>query len=162
MFCQNCGNKIREDGKFCSSCGIEVGKIETTTETSTEIATETESTAEGAVFGQIIRFFAILVGALLGYYLGLVLLLFIFAFIAGSWFSKWYIERGHPKMKLIKFIVGLNWVAWVIPPFGVMIGFATLGFADHFPAKRKTFRTLAICGMIASVINAFIGVLTNL
>lgn len=158
MFCQNCGNKIKEGGKFCSSCGVEVGKIETTTVT----PNEAESTAESTLFGQVIRFFAILVGALLGYYLGWVLLLFILAFVGGSWFSKWYIERGHPKMKVIKFVVGLNWVAWIIPPLGIMIGFATLGFADHFPVKRKTFRTLAICGMIASVINAFIGILTNL
>lgn len=158
MFCQNCGHKIKEESKFCSGCGVEVGKIAT----DIVVDDKPEADAEGSVFGQAIRFVSIVIGALLGYYLGLVLLLFIGALMLGSWFAKWYIERGHVNPKVINFVVFMNWIAWFIPVLGILFGFATLGFAEHFPARRKKYRTLAVGGMIVSIINAFIGVLINL
>lgn len=159
MFCQNCGHKIKEESKFCSICGVKIGEI-FGEETVTNIKTETGS--EGSIFSQVLRFVSIVIGVLLGYYLGLVLFIFIGALMLGAWFSKWYIQRGHINPKLINFIVYMNWVSWFIPVLGILFGFATLGFADHFPARRKKYRTLAVCGMIASIINAFIGILINL
>lgn len=163
MFCKNCGNKIKEDAKFCSSCGTEVKQI-SERENGNAVAVEKKKpSGSKTVIDQVVTFASIVIGSIIGKYLGLlVLFLFIFAWLIGQWFPKWYLKRGHANITLVKWIVWSNVLTWLLPPLGVMTGFAALEFANHFPGDSKKYKTIAIIALAASFLNALSGVLMNI
>lgn len=164
MFCQNCGNKIKEEAKFCPSCGAEVKAVaENQKEISvTEDIVEKKSSGAKSVLDQIVTVGSIIIGFVIGKYLGLVVFLFLGAIYVGQWFPKWYLKRERVNITLVKWIVWSNVLTWLLPPLGVMTGFAALEFGNHFPGDRKKYKTIAIIGIVASLINALWGVLNNI
>ena len=162
MFCQNCGNKIKEDSKFCSSCGTEVKSVSEKHEEGSAMVEEKKPSTTKSVLDQVVSFGSIVVGFIIGKYLGLVLFLFIFAWLIGQWFPKWYLKRERINITLVKWIVWSNVLTWLLPPLGVMTGFAALEFGNHFPGDRKKYKTIAIIGIVASLLNAHSGVLMNI
>lgn len=163
MYCQNCGNKIKEDAKFCSSCGTDLTKyteIENAQEdvdTTTTLPDKTTS-----VFNTIISVVFFIAAFAIGRFLGIVVFLFIGAWSLGEWFPKWYMKREKVNMTLVKWIVWSNTLTWLLPPLGIATGFAALGFGDYFPGDRKKYRTIAIIGLVASLLNALSGILMNI
>ncbi len=162
MFCQNCGNKIKEEAKFCSSCGAEVKPVSEKQKETSEVVVEKKPSGAKTVLDQVVTFGSIVVGFIIGKYLGLVLFLFIFAWLIGQWFPKWYMKRGRINASVVKWIVWSNVLTWLLPPLGVMTGFAALEFSNHFPSDTKKYKTIAIIGIVASLLNALSGVLMNL
>ncbi len=149
MFCQKCGKEIKEGVKFCSSCGSKVEEISEVKKKNIPVKTEEKKTNNSkVVIDQIITFVSIIMGFIIGKYLGLVIFVFIFAWAIGQWFPKWYLKRKH--------------VNWLLPPLGVMTGFATLGFANDFSKDSKKYRTLSIISLVASFLNALSGILMNI
>ena len=162
MFCQNCGNKIKEEAKFCPSCGAEVKPI-TKEQPETPVIVEEKKPSGGkTVLDQVVTFGSIVVGFIIGKYLGLVIFIFIFAFLIGQWFPKWYLKRERINISLVKWIVWSNVITWLLPPLGVMTGFAALEFGNHFPGDSKKYKTIAIIAIAASLLNALWGVLNNI
>lgn len=162
MFCQNCGEKIKDNAKFCSFCGAEAKPVSEKQEKNSVTVEEKKPSGTKSVLDQVVLFGSIVVGFIIGKYLGLVLFLFIFAWIIGQWFPKWYLKRERINITLVKWIVWSNVLTWLLPPFGVMTGFAALEFGNHFPGDRKKYKTIAIIGIVASLLNAFSGVLMNI
>jgi RNA polymerase subunit RPABC4/transcription elongation factor Spt4 len=164
MYCQNCGNKIKEDAKFCSSCGTDLTKsvvMENTQEESAEIvATIPDKTA--SVFNSIISVVFFIAAFAIGRFLGLVVFLFIGAWSLGEWFPKWYMKREKVNITLVKWIVWSNTLTWLLPPLGIATGFAALGLGNYFPGERKKYKTVAIIGIVASLLNALSGILMNI
>ncbi len=110
----------------------------------------------------IVTFVSIIGGFLIGKFLGLVVFLFIGAYFAGQWFGKWYLKRKNVNITLIKWIVWSNVLTWLLPPLGIMTSLATLEFSNNFPNESKKYKTIAIIGIVASLLNALSGVLMNL
>lgn len=164
MFCQNCGNKIKEGAKFCSTCGTEVKPTleKQSGDVATDAVEEKKSNGAKTVLDQVVTFISIVIGFIIGKYLGLVLFLFIFAWLIGQWFPKWYLKRKKVNTNLVKWIVWSNVLTWLLPPLGVMTGFAALEFANHFPGDSKKYKTIAIIALAASFLNALSGVLINI
>lgn len=163
MFCQKCGKEIKEGVKFCSSCGSKVEEISEVKKKNIPVKTEEKKTNNSkVVIDQIITFVSIIMGFIIGKYLGLVIFVFIFAWAIGQWFPKWYLKRKHVNLTLIKWISWSNVVTWLLPPLGVMTGFATLGFANDFSKDSKKYRTLSIISLVASFLNALSGILMNI
>lgn len=163
MFCQNCGNKIKEDAKFCSSCGADLVKStvikDSKEKNETTLVTPDKKTS---VFNSIISVVFFIAAFAIGRFLGLVTFLFIGAWALGEWFPKWYMKREKVNSSLVKWIVWSNVLTWLLPPLGVLTGFAALEFSNYFPANRKKYKTIAIIALIASFINALSGVLMNI
>ena len=163
MFCQNCGNKIKEDEKFCSSCGADLVKSAVIKDLEEKIETTTATPDKKTrVFNTIISVVFFIAAFAIGRFLGLVTFLFIGAWALGEWFPKWYMKREKVNLSLVKWIVWSNILTWLLPPLGVMTGFAALGFANHFPNDNKKYKIIAIIALIASFLNALSGVLMNL
>ena len=161
MICQNCGNKIKEEAKFCSFCGADVKSVSETQKENPEVVAENKPSGAKTVLDQIVIFGSIVVGFIIGKYLGLVIFLFIFAFLISQWFPKWYLKRERINTSLVKWIVWSNVLTWLLPPLGVMTGFAALEFGNHFPGDKKKYKTIAIVGIVASFLNTLSGVLMN-
>jgi len=163
MFCKNCGNKIEKDSKFCPSCGAELAKVATmkNTQENAEVVTTTEG-KKTSVFNSIISVVFFIAAFAIGRFLGLVVFLFIGAWALGEWFPKWYMKRGKVNTTLVKWIVWSNVLTWLLPPLGVLTGFAALKFGDYFPSESKKYKTIATIALIASVLNAISGVLMNI
>lgn len=163
MFCKNCGNKIATDSKFCPSCGADLAKpleIKNTQEnTEIEVAPIDK---KKSVFNSIISVVFFIAAFAIGRFLGLVVFLFIGAWALGEWFPKWYMKREKVNMTLVKWIVWSNVLTWLLPPLGVLTGFAALKFGDYFPAENKKYKTIAVIALVASILNAISGVLMRL
>ncbi len=158
MFCKNCNNKIKEESKFCSSCGTEVKIIsESNVEVKEKLSDKTKTPLD-----QIVSFISIIIGFIIGKYLGLVVFIFLFAFIIGQWFPKWYLKREHININLVKWVVWSNVLTWLLPPLGIMTGFAALEFGNHFPGESKKYKIIAIIGITASFINSLSGILMHI
>lgn len=163
MFCKDCGNKIEKDSKFCPSCGTELTIVAEIKNTQENFETRIESTdKKTSVFNSIISVVFFIAAFAIGRFLGLVVFLFIGAWSIGEWFPKWYMKREKVNASLIKWIVWSNVLTWLLPPLGVMTGFAALGFSNHFPNDTKKYKTVAIIGIVASLLNALSGVLMNI
>jgi len=162
MFCQNCGNKIKEEAKFCSSCGVEVKPVSEKQEEKTVGVEENKPSTAKTALDQVVTVGSIIIGFVIGKYLGLVVFLFLGALLLGQWFPKWYLKRERINITLVKWIVWSNVLTWLLPPLGVMTGFAALEFGNHFPGDRKKYKTVAIIGIVASLLNALSGVLMNI
>jgi hypothetical protein len=162
MFCQNCGEKIKDNAKFCSSCGTEAKPVSEKQEENSVIVEEKKPSGAKSVLDQVVTFGSIIIGFVIGKYLGLVVFLFLGALYVGQWFPKWYLKRERANITLVKWIVWSNVLTWLLPPLGVMTGFAALEFGNHFPGDRKKYKTIAIIGIVASLINALWGVLNNI
>ena len=161
MNCQNCKSPIVEDVKFCGKCGH---NTQAANQNSREGATAKgkKVNSNGYIFDQVVRVLSLLIAFAVGKYLGLVFFLFLAAYLIGQWFPKWYLKREKINIKLVRFIVWSNLVSWLLPPLGIMTGFAALEFANHFPGDQKKYKTLAVIGIGASLLNATIGVLLNI
>jgi hypothetical protein len=163
MYCQNCGNKIKDENKFCSSCGADLSK--SVAMKNTQESTETLTTAPDkttSVFNTIVSVVFFIAAFAIGRFLGLVVFLFIGAWALGEWFPKWYMKREKVNMTLVKWIVWSNTLTWLLPPLGVLTGFAALKFGDYFPSENKKYKTIAVIALIASVLNAISGILMRL
>ncbi|MFA5755267.1 MAG: zinc-ribbon domain-containing protein [Candidatus Paceibacterota bacterium] len=162
MFCKNCGNKIKEGSKFCSSCGLEIEVIPETKKEKFEVAVDKKTDTPKIIIDQVVTFVSVIIGFIIGKYLGLVLFIFIFAFLIGQWFPKWYMKRGKINITLVKLIVWSNVLTWLLPPLGIMTGFAALEFGNHFPEDSKKYKTIAIIGIVVSLFNVLAGILMNI
>ena len=162
MFCKNCGTKIKEEAKFCSSCGVEAKPIFEKLEEKTVAVEENKLSTAKTVLYQVGIVGGSIIGFVIGKYLGFVIFLFLGAFLLGQWFPKWYLKREHINITLVKWIVWSNVLTWLLPPLGVMTGFAALEFGNHFPGDHKKYKTIAIIGIVASLINALSGLLMNI
>lgn len=163
MYCQNCGNKIKEDAKFCSSCGTEVKIISKASEVVHDnVIEERQPSTTKTVLDQVVTFGSIITGFIIGKYLGLVVFLFLGALLLGQWFPKWYLKRDKVNISLVKWIVWSNVLTWLLPPLGIATGFAALEFGNHFPGDRKKYKTVAIIGIVASLLNALSDILINI
>tara|TARA_B100000745_G_C20151287_1_gene394705 strand:- start:1395 stop:1886 length:492 start_codon:yes stop_codon:yes gene_type:complete len=163
MYCENCGNKIDQSSKFCPSCGADLARpvaMENIQE-SNDVAITTSEEKTG-VFNSIVSVVFFIAAFAIGRFLGLVVFLFIGAWALGEWFPKWYMKRDKVNTTLVKWIVWSNVLTWLLPPLGILTGFAALKFGDFFPAENKKYRIIAIIGLIASVLNALSGILINL
>ena len=131
MYCQNCGNKTKDESKFCSSCGTDLTKsaVMKNTEESTEIVT-TIPEKTTSVFGSIVSVVFFIAAFAIGRFLGLVVFLFIGAWALGEWFPKWYLKRDKISITLVKWIVWSNVLTWLLPPLGIATGFAALEFVS--------------------------------
>jgi hypothetical protein len=163
MFCENCGNKITKDSKFCPSCGIDLQKPIIIKDSKENIETTVvKEDKKTSIFNSIISIISILffIGAFVfGRFLGLTAFLFIGAWALGEWFPKWYMKRKKINITLVKWIVWSNILTWLLPPLGVMTGFAALEFANYFPVDSKKYKTIAIITLIVSFLNALGGIL---
>ena len=91
MFCQNCGNKIEEDARFCSFCGTKVKLILEQQSGNTTIVAinKTPQESKKTALDQITRLIAGVIGFIIAKYLGfLTIILFVFAWFIGQWFPK--------------------------------------------------------------------------
>lgn len=161
MYCENCGNKTNPGSKFCSSCGADLIKPTENTQENIKVAT-IKPEQKTNIFGSIISIIFFIVAFVIGRFLGLVTFLFIGAWALGEWFPKWYMKREKVNMSLIKWIVWSNVLTWLLPPLGILTGFAALKFADYFPSENKKYKVIAIIALVASILNAISGVLMNL
>lgn len=163
MFCENCGKKIIKDSKFCPSCGADLAK--SAEMKNTQVSTEVEVTPvdkKTSVFNSIVSVVFFIAAFAIGRFLGLVVFLFIGAWAIGEWFPKWYMKREKVNVSLVKWIVWSNVLTWLLPPLGVLTGFAALKFGDYFPGESKKYKTIAVIALIASILNAISGVLMRL
>ena len=163
MYCENCGNKIISNSKFCSSCGTELAKSITTKKSrkNNEVVTA-KPEQKTNIFGAIISIVFFIAAFVIGRFLGLVTFIFIGAWTLGEWFPKWYMKRKKVNANLIKWIVWSNILTWLLPPLGILTGFATLKFAEYFPSENKKYKIIAVVALIASIINAIGGILIRL
>lgn len=163
MFCQNCGNKIKEDAKFCPFCGADLAKSAVTKDYKEKIeTTPVTPDKKTSVFNSIISVVFFIAAFVIGRFLGLVTFLFIGAWALGEWFPKWYMKREKVNLSLVKWIVWSNVLTWLLPPLGVLTGFSALKFADYFPSENKKYKIIAVIALVASILNAISGVLMNL
>lgn len=161
MYCENCGNKIKEEGQFCTSCGIEVKHILGTPGEVTGTKENKSGTVKSA-FDKVVTIGTIIIGFAIGKYLGLVFFLFLGAFLLGQWFPKWYLRREGINITLINWVVWSNIITWLLPPLGIMTGFAALEFGNHFPGARRKYKIIAVLGIGLSLLNALSGILMNI
>ena len=163
MYCENCGNKINPSSKFCSSCGTELAKPITTKnpQKNDEIVTA-KPEQKTNIFGAIISVVFFIVAFVIGRFLGLVTFLFIGAWALGEWFPKWYMKRDKVNVSLIKWVVWSNVLTWLLPPLGILTGFATLKFAEYFPSENKKYKIIAVVALVVSILNAISGILLRL
>ncbi len=128
--------------------------------------TSHESTkAEGAatskkkepMLNQAIKIGAAVLGLVLAKFMGIgIIILVIFAAV-GMWFSKWYIKRGKMNTTLVNIILWAKVITWLLPPLGLLTGFATLGFSEHFVSQKKKFMILSIIAIVLALANGFFG-----
>lgn len=162
MYCHNCGNLIEKEFSFCKTCGAKA-TLTVEKQLENQVSSRDQKPANTkVVLDQVVKFVSIVVGFIIGKYLGLILFLFLFAFLIGQWFPKWYLKRERVNVSLVKWIVWSNLFTWILPPLGVMTGFAALEFGNHFPSDRKKFKTIAILAIVASLLNALGGLLLSL
>ncbi len=163
MYCQNCGNKTKEDSMFCSSCGTDLKKpvLIKDTQENAEITTNVSDKTTN-VFNSIISVVFFIFAFVIGRFIGLVVILFVGAWSLGEWFPKWYMKREKVNVTLVKLIVWSNILTWLLPPLGIATGFTALGLSNYFPGERKKYKIVAIIGIVASLLNAISGVLINL
>ncbi|MCK5466785.1 zinc-ribbon domain-containing protein [Candidatus Parcubacteria bacterium] len=163
MFCENCGNKIAKDSKFCPSCGVGLEKTEVikNTQENTEVVSTVKD--KTSIFNSIISVISFIAAFIIGRFLGFVVVfLFIGAWALGEWFPKWYMKRRKVNTILVKWIVWSNILTWLLPPLGVLTSFATLRFGDYFPSENEKYKTIATIALTASILNAISGILINL
>jgi len=157
MYCKNCGNETDKDLKFCSSCGADLAKlivIENTQETD-KLAVVMPDKKMGIFNSIIAALFLTAVVSIPGFldFDGLVAFLFIGIWILGEWFPEWYMRRGKANTTLVKWIVWSNILTWLLPPLGILTGFAALNFGDYFPSENKKYKTIAVIALVASLLN---------
>ena len=147
------------EAKFCSHCGTAVSVVE-----HLPVASQSEKKpekAKGSPFDQVITVISWIIGFALGRFLGVAIFAFLIALLVGQWFPKWYLKRKKISMTLVSMIVWSNVLSWVLPPLGIMTGFAALELSNSFPGDRKKYKTLAVVGIGLAFVNALIGVLMN-
>lgn len=159
MNCQNCQHILKEGAKFCGSCGAQV---DTDTEKTTTQETVVKDPVKKSILDRTVTIGGWIVGFVIGKFLGLVFFLFLGAYLLGQWFPKWYLKREKINVTLVKWIVWSNLITWLLPPLGITTGLAALNFGNHFPGSKKTFKTVAVIGIILSLLNALSGVLLNI
>ena len=154
MTCSHCSKDIPTESQFCKYCGHAV-KVNAS-------AGMKEVKTASSPLDVTVKVVGAIIGFALGKFLGLVIFLFIGAFVIGQWFPTWYLKRERINVNVVKWSVWSNVATWFLPPLGILTGFAALEFSNHFPGERKKYKTLAIFGIVASLINATIGVLIRL
>jgi transcription initiation factor TFIIIB Brf1 subunit/transcription initiation factor TFIIB len=160
MNCQNCGSQLKNNAKFCSSCGKSIEEVEISQSKENTVVDKKET--KSRLLDQAVRIISIIIGFAMGRYLGIAIFIFIFAFLAGQWFPKWYFKRQKINYSFVKWIVWSNVLTWFLPPLGILTGFAALEFSNLVETEKKKYKTLAIIGIALSLINAISGILMNL
>lgn len=159
MKCISCNNELSVDAKFCSGCGTEAKLAD---EKQHGEAIVIKSPVKKSILDQALAVGIWMTSFIIGRFLGLVFFLFLGAYLLGQWFPSWYLKRDKISITLVKWIVWSNVLTWFLPPLGIATGFAALEFGNHFPGDRKKYKTLAIIGIVASLLNALSGVLMNI
>lgn len=169
MFCATCGKQLVLDSRFCASCGAEVRqglKNEVIASgKSIEDATEVnnpEKTKSNSLVSQLVSVGGFIVAFFIGKYLGIITFVFLGALLIGQWFPVWYCKKQTVNPSIIKWIAWSNVLAWLLPPLGVLMGTATLGFSGLIQQNSKKYKNLAILGLVLSVINAIWGYFINM
>ena len=105
MNCQKCQKPLKENAKFCGSCGavVDSGVEKTNNE---EVVNK--GPVKKSLFDQVISIIVWIAAFAIGRFLGLVVFLFIGAYLLGQWFPTWYLKRGKISTTLVKWIVWSN------------------------------------------------------
>lgn len=162
MFCGTCGNKINQDSKFCSSCGSDLSELVSIKDDRGKQEAKTTVKSEKNILLAIIEVIFFILAFLAGKYLGLLIFLFIGAAYLGLWFPGWYIKRKKINISFVKWIVWSNTLTWFLPPLGLITSLAAFKFGDYFPRENKRYKIIAILALVASILNALVGVLIKL
>lgn len=169
MFCATCGKQLVLDSRFCASCGAEVQQglkdDVITSDKNIEDATEpinSEKTKSVSLASQLVSVGGFIVAFIIGKYLGIITFVFLGALLIGQWFPVWYCKKQTVNPSMIKWIAWSNVLAWLLPPLGVLMGTATLGFSGLIQRDTKKYKNLAIVGLALSVINAAVGYFINM
>lgn len=161
MFCTKCGSNVTVDARFCRKCGAAIlldRKIDSNSNTSDKLGSSVEKSRSSLV--RIVGAVSFILAFVVGKYLGLVAFLFFGAFWVGQWFPAWYLKKHNENDSLVKWTARSNFLAWLLPPFGLMTGVAAYEFGDRFGDSK--YKILGIIGVILSLINATIGYLINM
>jgi len=109
------------------------------------------------IFTIAILVVAFMVGMFAPFYL-----FFLLGAAVGQWFGKWYAKRIKVSKGLIKFIVWSNVLTWLSIPIGLFTGFAALELGKTAGSESKKYKTLAIIGIVLSLLNLVFGILMSL
>ncbi|MGB8816279.1 MAG: hypothetical protein WCC74_03575 [Minisyncoccia bacterium] len=159
MNCEKCKNPLPLNTKICPSCGTEVKVNTSKNEVANDIIIEGKKVNDKKTFDQVVSFCALFFGFIIAKYIGAGFLFFLGGGILGQWFPKWYLKRNKININLVKWIVWSNVITWLFPIIGIITGFAALEFGNHFPNDRKKYKTIAVIGIVASLLNIILGIL---
>ncbi len=95
-------------------------------------------------------------------YIAMPAFMFFLSGSIGYLFSKWYIRREVVNFSVINFVVWSNVITWILPIVGTLTGISALKFASYIPEKKKKYTKIAIISLLASFLNAFLGVVLAL
>lgn len=117
----------------------------------------------------LVHYFSIAIAFGLGYLIVRILgpiffFIFLIAALIGLYFPGWYLKKENINKSLIRGIAWSNVITWFLPPLGLMVSIATLGFSYSEKVEgRQKYKKLAIVGLTLSIINSILGaVLTAL
>ncbi|MFH1089332.1 MAG: hypothetical protein V1716_02830 [Candidatus Uhrbacteria bacterium] len=100
------------------------------------------------IFTIIVLVVAFMVGMYAPFYL-----FFLLGAAIGQWFGKWYAKRPKVSKGLIKFIAWSNVLTWLSIPIGLFTSLAVLELSKTAGPDSKKFKTLAIVGIVLSLLN---------
>lgn len=155
MECNNCGKEIPANSKFCVHCGT---KLDAGEKKSSE---KKQSVENKSVISKVADYGVSAIAFGIGYAFGWVMLLVIIVlFLVGSWLAKWYGDRSG-NTSIVKVVAWANILTWFLPVLGYFTAGATIKFSDlKTGTERKQLLILGSIGLVLSLINSVIGVLT--
>lgn len=156
MECSNCSKETPANSKFCVHCGTKLDIV------SKEPSDKNKITAgDKSLLSKIADYGVSVIAFGIGYAFGWIMLLVIIVpFLIGSWFAKWYGNRSG-NTSVVNIIAWANVLTWFLPVLGYFTAGAAIKFSDlKTGSDRKKIMTLGIIGLILSLINSVIGVLT--
>jgi hypothetical protein len=155
MNCNNCNKEIPASSKFCVYCGSK-------TEPLADSPVEQKKVIENkGVLSKIADYGVSAIAFGIGYAFGWIMLLVIIVpFLVGSWFAKWYGSRAG-NTSIVNVIAWANIATWFLPVLGYFTAGAAIKFSDLKTGKeRKKLLILGSIGLVLSLVNSIVGVLT--
>lgn len=161
MFCPKCGKKIDDEARFCGNCGNEIKGVVNLKNESADNSTQEKGSAKktsNTFFSGAAGFLSMVVGILVGKYIGILgLILYVVAGGIGYVFGQVYSKSKKINKNVIEIICWSNVLTWLLPPLGLMTGFATWQFSETLVNRRRRYLTLSIIAIILSLGNGFWG-----
>jgi hypothetical protein len=89
---------------------------------------------------------------------GTVLIIALLVGLFARWYGNWYLRKEVGSESWLKFLFWSNVATWLLPPVGFFTSIATYTInSENHGEDRETYMTLAIVGIVLSLINSFIG-----